>query len=140
LVLGAVYLLPIVANLSAARTVGVNWVGRYSLPLAVGVPVLAGMIAQRQRVPRRVAAGIAVVAVLVLVGIQAIALATLLQRYVVGNQAAFWSFLGATNGWQPPIGVRGAVALGAAALAVAAALLMVALWPRVRQGAPGPRV
>jgi hypothetical protein len=130
LVLAALVALPVVANLSAAQTVGTNWVGRYSLPLAVGLPVLAGVIVSRLQVPRGVAVGVTVVTVPLVLAIQGLALATLLQRYVVGNQAGFWSFLGATTGWQPPIGVHGAVALGLLALALVAVAMTLALWPR----------
>lgn len=138
LVLAALVVLPVGANLSAAETVGTNWVGRYSLPLAVGLPILSGLVVSRIRVPRGVAIALSVVAVTVVVAVQGVALATLLQRYVVGNQAGFWSFLGHTTGWQPPIGVNGAVALGVLALLAMAIVLMVAMLPRSQPATPTP--
>ena len=128
-----------VANLSAAQTVGTNWVGRYSLPLAVGLPILAGTAVSRTQVRRSVAVAATLVVVTVVVAAQGLALATLLQRYVVGNQAGFWSFLGTTTGWQPPIGVNGAVALAVVALAALAIALALVVWPHDPPTARAPR-
>lgn len=88
--------------LSAARH-GFIGQGRYALPVAVGVPILAAwIVAARARTGqlwwRRTAMTVAVAWALG----QSIGLAALLRRHVVGNTNDLFAFIGGT-GWEPPL-------------------------------------
>ena len=118
-------LLPAVLQAPSARTDGVAWQGRYGLPVLVGVPLLAVVIARRwfprHREPtRRLVSG----AIVVVAGALALAQLDTLQRYVVGDSGPVL-FLGEA-GWSPPVGMLLAVAgvVVASAAFVAVALLV----------------
>lgn len=117
--------LPAVLQAPSARADGVAWQGRYGLPVLVGIPLLAVVVARswfpRHEEPTRrlVAAGAVVVAF-------GLALAQLdtLQRYVVGDSGPVlfvWD-----RGWAPPVGtplaVLGALVASAAFVGVVALL------------------
>jgi hypothetical protein len=95
------WFLPIVLEARSANTAGFFWQGRYTLPLAVGVPILAafGFVDRRwsSRVTTRVAwiVGIALGASQILAFIQA------LHRYTVGTLHKFDFF--ASTPWEPPL-------------------------------------
>ncbi len=96
--------LPLVAEANRAAAYGYIWQGRYTLPLAVGVPVLAAwIIAQPGRLPRRL---LEVASLLIIAGMavgQLIAHGIALTRYSVaipGRQA--FGYLGG-HGWRPPV-------------------------------------
>ena len=77
--------------------------GRYALPVAVGVPILAAWIVTARARPgqlwwRRVAIALAVAWALG----QSLGLAALLRRHVVGNANDLFAFIGGT-GWEPPL-------------------------------------
>jgi hypothetical protein len=99
--LALVIIVPIVAQASYVHTIGYAWQGRYSLPLAVGVPILAGFGASlgRDRIPR-----LRRVAAIVFIGLavaQFLAYAQALRRYTVGaNGALFFPW---SARWNPPI-------------------------------------
>ncbi len=88
--------------LSAAKY-GYIWQGRYALPIAVGVPLLAGwVIATRARhVARWWPLTAVALAVAWAVG-QALGQAALLRRNVVGLDNELLAFIGGT-GWSPPL-------------------------------------
>ncbi len=124
LVVSAV-VLPAVVQAPSARSDGVAWQGRYGLPLLVGVPILAVVVARRwfpdhHEASRRLVASVSIL----VAGALAVAQIDTLQRYVVGNDGPV-QFLGA-DGWAPPIGVPlavfGAVFASAAFVGVAAVL------------------
>jgi hypothetical protein len=97
LALALAVLVPAVVEASSFPRIGYWWQGRYSLPLAVGVPLLA--LAGR-RPPRRLLQVLAAVLVTgVAVGEEA-AFAQTLARYTVG--AGHGLGLGAVH-WQPPL-------------------------------------
>ena len=88
--------------LSASRQ-GFIGQGRYALPVAVGVPILAAwIVAARARTGqlwwRRTAMTVAVAWALG----QSLGLAALLRRHVVGNDNDLFAFIGGT-GWEPPL-------------------------------------
>ncbi|MCU0311990.1 MAG: DUF2142 domain-containing protein [Acidimicrobiales bacterium] len=88
--------------LSASRQ-GFIGQGRYALPVAVGVPILAAwIVAVRARSGqtgwRRTAVAVAVAWALG----QSIGLAALLRRHVVGIENDLFAFVGGT-GWEPPL-------------------------------------
>lgn len=134
-------LLPALLQAPSARADGVAWQGRYGLPVLVGVPLLAVVVARdwfphhREPTRRLVLGSVTLVAA-------ALALAQLdtLQRYVVGDSGPVL-FLGDT-GWSPPIGtpagVLGVVAASLAFVAVAWMLGARGLSPSPTSGTTAP--
>jgi hypothetical protein len=101
LLVTAVLIIPIVLNYSQARSVGLTWQGRYTLPLAVGVPLLAmalidGSTAFRQ-VRDRITAFLLVGVFVAQVG----AFGATVRRYTVGDQGPLLFWLGR---WHPAPG------------------------------------
>ncbi len=104
----AAVLVPVAIESVQAHEIGLYWQGRYTLPLAVAVPVLAGwMIADAPVVASDVGRRVGRVGIVVVslgVGfVQLFAWATALSRYVVGAPTGAFSFLHGT-GWRPPLG------------------------------------
>jgi uncharacterized membrane protein len=100
----AVVVIPLASEMSRAGTYGFIWQGRYSLPLAVGVPVLAGWVIadRRSAAPstvRRTIAGVVAVAV---AAAQVVAHVAFMTRVVVGMPNPWWRYLTHT-GWRPPL-------------------------------------
>jgi hypothetical protein len=96
---------PVVIESAQAGDIGLYWQGRYSLPLAVMVPILAGwMIADSPGSATRLGQRLGMIGVaLVAVGAgwaQLYAWAFALSRYVVGEPTGAFSFLG-HGGWSP---------------------------------------
>jgi len=113
LVLAACALVPVAFQLRLADTVGYFWQGRYLLPFAAGLPVLAGIgAAHGTRRSRREPLVVATVAT-ALCAAQWLALAQVLRRYSVGSRGAVWFFPEAR--WDPPVPSL-VLLLGAAAL------------------------
>lgn len=85
-----------------ASSDGFTWQGRYGLPLAAGVPVLAAFAigtgrALSSAVVRRVAGTVTVLVVTVQVAAHVVST----RRYVAGSEGP-WFYLG-EHGWEPPI-------------------------------------
>ena len=108
---------PVAYQLRLADSVGYFWQGRYLLPLAAGVPILAGVGAGRTAtaIPR-VTRFAAVIAVALAVA-QWLALAQLLRRYSVGTDGTIWFFTAAR--WDPPVPALVLLVAAAALLALA---------------------
>jgi hypothetical protein len=115
----AVMATPVMFEMLSYRTSQFGWQGRYTLPIAVGIPLLLGMSDGASRltgpVPRRflltASAGLVVIHVLSFLGA--------LDRHVFGING-FW---GITDpGWAPPLGFSSLV-LGALLVTVAGAVL-----------------
>lgn len=139
LALAATVVLPIAANWGQVETAGFVWQGRYSLPFAVGVPILAAVAWDEARglgaaERRRAVVGIGVLAVVA----HLYALYWALRRVAVG-QAGELVFFGDAE-WTPPfIGSLGALVV--VALAGGAMVWLLARGPMVtgaRAGAGGP--
>lgn len=128
----ATFVLPIAANWGQARTGGFVWQGRYSLPLAVGVPILAALICDQAGLARRVYRRfVTTLGVLVAVG-QTYAAYWALRRFAVGLHGELF-FFGEAK-WAPPgLGTTATmVAVAAVSAAVAATLVLAAsALPRV---------
>lgn len=145
--LGAVaVVLPVLAEMGRAAEIGLGWQGRYTMPVLVGLPVLAAIGTVRGQRTRRpvdetksaprvvssvalgtafaVLAGGALLAVAHLVGF-----AAALRRYTVGidDPRPFWAFL-AVDGWAPPGGATLLLVLVACLLAAAGGALAMATW------------
>jgi hypothetical protein len=96
-----VVVVPVAIQASYVHTIGFQWQGRYSLPLAVGVPILAGfgLGLAGHRVPRSRRLVILIVAGLAVA--QFFAFAQALRRYTVGSNGTVWFPRSAH--WGPPV-------------------------------------
>lgn len=99
----ALVAVPVVLQAMVLGTEGMIWQGRYSLPLAVGVPVVAAAVATRERSFAPAAARRWLAGVLGLVWVcQLAAFTGTLRRYVTGIDGPY---PGIGDGpWQPPLG------------------------------------
>lgn len=101
-VAAAVVLVPAVAEAIRYNDLGLVWQGRYTLPIAVGLPVLAGMVAaDAHRVAVRVFEAVAVPLAGLLGGLQVVAFLYALRRYAVGVDAPLAFFESPL--WRPPL-------------------------------------
>ncbi|MFN2608176.1 MAG: DUF2142 domain-containing protein [Acidimicrobiales bacterium] len=134
------FAVPVVLEAARARTSGFPWQGRYTLPLAAGVPVLAGWLVDTgapavAALVRRAARALIWVAC----GGEVVAHVWSTRRYVTGfDGSVFYLF---RSGWHPPVP---AWVLLVAFVAVAAALgwwadLLVGVSPTSFPGAGRPR-
>jgi hypothetical protein len=100
--LAAVIVVPIVIESSTYNEGGgVNWQGRYTLPLAVGVPILAGFALAATDRGRDLVGSRLLVAIGTVIGVaHFLAFAQNLRRFTVGYDAAlqFWK----NPSWAPP--------------------------------------
>lgn len=121
---------PIAIEASQARRLGFVWQGRYTLPLAVGIPVLATLslpvpLAEdswASSSARRATARIAVAVAAVVFVAQGAMFLSALRRYTVGSHGSLDPF---TGSWSPPLGAAGVTALFFVALALYATLIVV---------------
>jgi predicted membrane protein DUF2142 len=99
---GLTILVPIALEVPNVRAAGYFWQGRYTLPLAVGVPVLAGIAAAATRFggSLRVGRFLTIVGSALVVG-QILAFMQALRRYTVGVHGGvlFWRHAS----WSPPV-------------------------------------
>jgi hypothetical protein len=96
-----VVILPVAIECSQARRVGLVWQGRYSLPLAVGIPIIATALIDRSNVPTSLRSRFTSLIFLGALVAQCGAFFETVRRYAVGDRGplAFW-----TGRWQPPAG------------------------------------
>ena len=101
---GITFFLPIA--LEFAQAVGWatgHWQGRYALPFAVGVPLLATMSLERDGPGARLSASLLPVGLAVALGVASVlAFAQNLRRYTVGYDGHVWFFIDPQ--WAPPGG------------------------------------
>ncbi|HEY6533063.1 MAG TPA: DUF2142 domain-containing protein [Acidimicrobiales bacterium] len=122
-----------------ASEFGYIWQGRYSLPVATGIPILAAWILGRASWWRPALAlpATAAVATLWLVG-QTLGLATMLRRYVVGTDRSLFAVL-TGDGWAPPLSpVTLLVLMTLAGLAFVTWTMWTATQPGPGLAPPGP--
>ncbi len=93
----------VVPEAVSAEEYGFIWQGRYALPVAAGVPILAAWIigASPRWRARWTVATVGVVGLAWALG-QAIGQGSLLRRNAIGLTHPYFSFLGA-DGWSPPL-------------------------------------
>lgn len=114
-------LLPIGLQLLSYKEYGIIWQGKYILPLALAIPVLAGFCAERRPMVAELSARVVpVVAVLVAAG-QVIAFVVNAHRYVNGANGPWLSLV--DGAWLPPVNLG--VALAVEAVAWATIVVMV---------------
>lgn len=121
-----VLVLPVLVQYSQAKYLGVIWQGRYMLPLAVGIPVLAGFAVQERLrgVPLWVTRRVLRVAVLAAAAGHVVAFGINLHRYVNGALGE-WTGWDAES-WLPPVQPWLLLAVYVAAWAAVAAVLLAA--------------
>ncbi|WP_372594626.1 DUF2142 domain-containing protein [Actinotalea sp.] len=116
--------IPVLLHAWQAHAVGYIWTARYSMPLFVGVPVVAGFIAHRQAEALAAWADrrLVLVAASTLAVVQLLAFAVNLRRYVFGAPGS-WNLL-AEGDWSPPVapGILLLLLAGTLAAAVVAAV------------------
>ena len=95
--------LPAILQIPRATTLGLPWQGRYLLPLAVGLPILAGFICQRhlRDLPQNIAVRISGVLITGMAFLHFVGFATNLRRHVAGASAEY--FRPVPNPWEPPV-------------------------------------
>jgi hypothetical protein len=99
----ATVVLPIAAEAITARRTGFIWQGRYVLPIAVGVPLLAGFALARHPGDRADARRLAA-AVASMVGFGVLAAFYLgFRRHLVGVDGPLNPLASVPGGWQPPL-------------------------------------
>ncbi len=115
--------LPVVLHAWQARYVGYIWTARYSLPLTVGVVVVAGFVLRDALagLPRWISDRLTVTIVWLLGAGQLIAFAYNLRRYVVGSQGSWRAMF--HGEWAPPVPV--AVLLLGQAIVLAVGVVLV---------------
>jgi len=130
-VLGTTIALPVIVQYPSAAAQGLPWQGRYTLPIAVGIPLLAVVIIDRKRALVPGLASRASVGIAAITGVASVAaFAWTLRRYTTGATGSLRIWSGA---WQPP---GGSLALVLVMVAFAVAAVAVA----VRTGSDPPRV
>ncbi|CAB4867668.1 MAG: DUF2142 domain-containing protein [Actinobacteria bacterium] len=96
-------LLPLLIEYRTMRSLGGIWQGRYTLPLAVGVPILGAYLIGDSSIGNRLARSRLALVVGIALGVgHVLAFAQSLRRFSVGNNGAFkyWS----NAAWAPPLG------------------------------------
>jgi len=92
-----------VLQIPQAMQLGLPWQGRYMLPVAVGIPILAGFVclSRLEMVPQFFAVRVAWVVAVGMSVLQLVAFVTNLRRYVAGDAAPY--FQPVADPWQPPL-------------------------------------
>ena len=94
---------PIILSTLTARHSGLIAQGRYFLPLAVSVPIVAGLVCSRLTLPQRATTRLTVgIVTLVAIG-QIAAAAWALRRYLVGSQGPLSPTATVPGVWRPPL-------------------------------------
>lgn len=103
LVAGATALLPLVSEYREVPIIGPFWQGRYTLPLAVGVPIVASYLIGASSIGARLARSrLALVVGIALGAGHFLGFAQTLRRFTVGSNGPFRYWSGAP--WGPPFG------------------------------------
>jgi hypothetical protein len=122
----AVVVLPVLVHASQARSLGIFWQGRYILPIAVGLPILAGYVLVARLASGtelRLGLALATVTAAVASAVQVAAFAQNLHRYVNGVDGGW--FAPEPDAWFPPIPLALVMAAGLVGAAAYGALLVV---------------
>lgn len=117
-----VLLVPVPFEVLQAREIGLFWQGRYTLPLAVGLPVLAAAVITGARVPRSWVERLRAASVVLVPAAQVVAVTWGMRRFAVGASGPLMYFTDPQ--WSPPLphwSLAATVAAGMAAIAVTAA-------------------
>lgn len=116
--------LPLVLQVPQATHLGLPWQGRYALPVAVGLPLLAGFVvhAHRDDVTPRLSRGLCAVVALLWAVVQITGLVTASRRFTAG---AAWPWLRAEDEpWAPPLAEPALLLAGAAVVLLGAVTVL----------------
>jgi len=139
ILLVTVVVLPVVLETIQAPKLGPFWSGRYTLPLAVGVPPLAALaIADRIHQPSEILSRLVAVVLGALALGHVLSYAAATRRYTVGTSGPVMYVLGG-DGWRPPVPAWALLAgFVAAAAALATWLHRLAMQPVAAEGQASP--
>ncbi len=122
----AAFAVPVLVHASQAATLGIIWQGRYVLPFAVGLPLLAGLVlADRPSLPDRALTRAVIASVLATGAVHGAALLENLHRYVNGESGS-WTKVD-PGFWTPPLPLSVLLLLIAVAAGAWTAALLAAL-------------
>jgi hypothetical protein len=142
LVAAGVIVVPIAVNVVTARSAGLIWQGRYTLPLFAMLSVLGMLGWQRwlDRRPaetaRRVSIGVGIVVASCFVVAEVAAFWQMLRRFSVGASGKVW--LDEPLPWRPSVAPLTLIAINAVAVVVFTALVLFCAWRPVLGADPGP--
>jgi len=120
LTVAGILVLPLAAEVLSAQRIGFAWQGRYTLPVAVGLPLLAGDTLE-QRVTRGQRPVTMALLVLWVIG-HSLGHFAALRRLLDGYPAPLLRFLSdPATSWRPPLGIVPTLVCGAVAALVCAA-------------------
>ena len=91
--------LPILMQLQSLEESGLVWQGKYVLPLAMGLPIVAGFLASQAPMTEEVGSRVAPQGVILIALVQVVAFATNLKRYVSGAHGEWFNLTEVS--WQP---------------------------------------
>ena len=119
----ATIVVPVAMDAMQAPRTGFVWQGRYTIPVAVGVPLLCGLVAatSRRQIPPWVSRWVVPLAAAGFVVGHGLMFVQALKRYAVGVGAS-WRFFDAELFWEPPLGNL------ALALAFGVAVILLGCW------------
>ncbi len=143
-------IIPVLVHSSQAKYLGIIWQGRYILPVAIGIPLVAGYVVARrieslpssvQAAVERPGAAITTVVAVALSAVQLVAFTLNLHRYVNGIDGGWFSL--APDAWLPPVPLVVVVLLGVGGAAAFGGAFVHAAWSLrgedlPRTGAPNP--
>ncbi len=118
----AVLIAPALLSASQIPPDGIDWAGRYTLPVAVGIPLLAVVLIDDGDLPARAKARMASLVCLVIAVADALAFVQALRQNAVGIGGSLNYFNGS---WHPPIGSIAATIWGVLAIGLFALLCRV---------------
>lgn len=102
LVTVATVVIPMAGDLLQARTLSYPWQGRYTIPIAVGVPLLLGLAVSVGEHPRLLRRPLLMGSIGVAIGLaQLMSFLAVLRRYTVGTDETPFFWFG--SGWTPPL-------------------------------------
>ena len=131
-----VLVVPVLADLRSAAEIGLVWQGRYTLPLAAGLPICAGLLLDRVPGPPRSPSWAAPAGLAALGVGHVVALATVLRRFRVGADGDLLVALGDRGAALP---ISGLLLLGIALSAVVVGLATSQKGQGRRVGEPAVR-
>lgn len=129
----SVVAIPVVLQLPFAPSVGLPWQGRYLAAVAVGVPLVAGVVLDRAEVPQKLTGRLVLLLVGMMGVVHVVSFVANLQRFTVGSAAAW--FRPTANSWNPP--VPGWALITAYVVVVAACVVLLLRLARTPSAGPG---
>jgi hypothetical protein len=103
-VIAVALLLPIASDAFSVPPIGLPWIGRYGLPLLVGIPILAAAVYDERSAPRWISSAARALLV-VTFAVQVVVFFLTMRRFTVGTNGAWNPFTIFRHAqWTPPPG------------------------------------